>query len=274
MPETLDMQTLVVMAAALVLAGALIGVLAGLFGVGGGAISVPVFYEVFRLTSVPEGVAMPLAVGTSLAIIIPTSIVSARAHARRGTVDFALLRSWIFPVLVGVVAGSVIARFAPSELFQIVFVAVASINAVKMLVGGNWRLRDSLPGRAATALSGAVIGLLSALMGIGGGAISNLFLTLHGRSMREAVSTSAGVGVLIAIPGAIGYMAAGWGKPGLPFDAIGYVSVLTLLVTLPTTLLTTRFGAGLAHAIPKELLTRLFGLFLLLVSIRFVFALI
>lgn len=268
------MQTLVVMAAALALAGALIGVLAGLFGVGGGAISVPVFYEVFRLTGVHEGVAMPLAVGTSLAIIIPTSIVSARAHARRGTVDFSLLRAWIFPVLAGVLAGSVIARFANPELFQIVFVVVASTNAIKMLVGGNWRLRDSLPGRAATALSGAVIGLLSALMGIGGGAISNLFLTLHGRSMREAVSTSAGVGVLIAIPGALGYMAAGWGKPGLPFDAIGYVSMLTLLITLPTTLLTTRFGAGLAHSIPRELLTRLFGLFLLCVSIRFVFALI
>lgn len=272
-PESLDYQTLAAMAGALILGGALIGVLAGLFGVGGGAISVPIFFEVFRLTAVSQDVAMPLAVGTSLALIIPTSIASARAHARRGTVDFDLLRAWAVPVLVGVLAGSAIARFADPAVFQIVFVAVASTNAVKMLMGGNWQLRDSLPGPVATAVSGAVIGLLSALMGIGGGAISNLFLTLHGRSMRVAVSTSAGVGVLIAIPGTLGYMAAGWGKPELPFDAIGYVSVLTLLVTLPTTFLMAPIGAKLAHAIPDQLLRRLFGLFLLLVSARFILAL-
>jgi uncharacterized membrane protein YfcA len=272
-PDSFDPQTLAAMAGALLVAGAMIGILAGLFGVGGGAISVPVFYEVFRLSNVPLDVAMPLAVGTSLAIIVPTSVVSARAHARRGTVDMALLRTWAVPVLVGVLTGSAIARYADPALFQIVFVAVATTNAVKMLVGGNWRLRDTMPGRAVTAASGALIGLLSALMGIGGGAISNLFLTLHGRSMREAVSTSAGVGVLIAVPGALGYMAAGWGKPGLPFDAIGYVSFLTLAVTLPTTLLTTRFGASLAHSLPKEVLTRLFGLFLLCVSARFIVAL-
>lgn len=274
MPEVLDYQTLALMTAALIVAGAMIGVLAGLFGVGGGAISVPVFYEVFRLTAVSEDVAMPMAVGTSLAIIVPTSILSAHAHSKRGTVDFDLLKTWAFPVLVGVLTGSAIARYADAALFQIVFVVVASTNAAKMLLGGNWQLSDTLPGRTVTAVSGAVIGLLSALMGIGGGAISNLFLSLHGRSMREAVSTSAGVGVLIAIPGTLGYMAAGWGKPGLPFDAIGYVSILTLAITLPTTLLTTRFGAGLAHSIPKERLTRLFGLFLLCVSVRFVFALI
>ena len=272
MTEIADFQTLLWLAAALIGAGAFIGVLAGMFGVGGGAISVPVFFEVFRLSGIADGVAMPMAVGTSLAIIVPTSILSARTHAKRGTVDFALLRTWAVPVLVGVLAGSAIARYAQPVLFQAVFVCVASINAVKSLIGGTWQLRETLPGRAATAAFGGVLGLLSALMGIGGGAISNLFLTLHGRSIHQAVSTSAGVGVLIAIPGALGYMAAGMGKPGLPPDAIGYVSFLTLAITLPTTLLTTRLGVRVAHALPRATLSRLFGIFLLGVSARFVYA--
>ncbi len=117
------------------------------------------------------------------------------------------------------------------------------------------------------------MGLLSALMGIGGGAISTMILTLHGKPIHQAVSTSAGVGLLIAVPGALGYMAAGWGKPGLPPDAIGYVSILAMLLTLPTTLLTTRLGVRLAHALSREVLSRAFGIFLLLVALRFLAAL-
>ncbi|MBK8440339.1 MAG: sulfite exporter TauE/SafE family protein [Rhodobacter sp.] len=270
-----DPAVLLPLIAVLAVAGALIGFLAGLFGIGGGAISVPVFYETFQALGHPPEVAMPLAVGTSLAVIIPTSIQSSRGHLRRGTVDMALLRLWALPVLAGVAAGAVIARFAAPQVFQTVFVIVAAVNATKLLTGGSgWRLRDSLPGRAVLAAYGAVVGLLSALMGIGGGAISTIVLTLHNVPIHRAVSTSAGVGVLVAIPGTIGYMIAGWGLPDLPADAIGFVSIATFALTIPTSLLTTRFGVALAHRLSRAHLERAFGLFLLAVCLRFLVAIV
>jgi len=255
---------------ALLLSGALVGVLAGLFGVGGGAISVPVFFEVYRIVGLTDEVAMPMAVGTSLALIVPTSLLSARQHARKGTLEVGILKVWWMPILLGVAAGTGISRFAPPALFQIVFVVVATLLASKLLFSKvKWQWRDALPGRAIMSVYGAVLGLSSALMGIGGGALSNTILTAHGMPMIRAVSTSAGVGLLIALPGAIGYALAGLGKPGLPFDAIGYVSLLTVVLTLPTTLLTTKIGVRLAHALSSKTLARLFGCFLLLVVVRF-----
>ena len=270
MMDLLDPATLIPLIGVLALAGALIGFLAGIFGIGGGAISVPVFYEVFQTLGHAPEVAMPMAVGTSLAVIIPTSIQSSRGHFKRGTVDMDLLRVWALPVLLGVLLGSAIARFARPEVFQLVFVAVAAVNATKLLSGGSgWRLRDTLPSRFALRLYGAGVGLVSALMGIGGGAVSNLILTLHNVPIHRAVSTSAGVGVLIAIPGTVGYMAAGWGRPDLPPDAIGFVSLATFALTIPTSLLTTRFGVALAHRLSRQHLERAFGLFLLAVCLRF-----
>jgi uncharacterized membrane protein YfcA len=269
--DTLDLASLLPVVMALVVAGGVIGFLAGIFGIGGGAVSVPVFFELFRVLDYPEDVRMPLAVGTSLAVIIPTSINSVRGHLKKGTVDMDLLRVWAAPVVLGVLAGSLIARYAEPIVFQLVFIVVAGVNAAKLLLGGSgWRLREGLPGRAVLRVYGAGIGLASALMGIGGGAISNLLLTLHGVTIHRAVSTSAGVGVLIALPGTIGYMAAGWGKPGLPFDAVGYVSWLTFALTIPTTLLTTRLGVRLAHALSRRALETAFGLFLLTVCLRFI----
>ena len=260
--------------AVLTISGAVIGILAGLFGVGGGALSVPVFYETFLSLGMVPGVAMPLAVGTSLAMIVPTSIMSARHHAKKGTVDWAVLRTWVLPIFAGVMLGSYLAHFARAALFQIVFVMVAGTIAAKLLLSkSGWKLRDDMPGRLGSSIYGFIIGLLSSLMGIGGGAVSNMILTLHGRSIHQAVSTSAAVGLLIAIPGAIGYVLAGWGMPGLPFDAFGYVSILGVVLTVPTALLTTKIGVALAHNLTRIALSRLFGIFLLLVCLRFLVAL-
>ena len=155
MTAVLDPATLLPLIAALAVAGALIGFLAGLFGIGGGAISVPVFYEVFLTLGHAPEVAMPMAVGTSLAVIIPTSIKSSLGHIKRGTVDLAVLRLWALPVLAGVVIGSAIARYAAPQVFQLVFVLVAAINATKLLAGGSgWRLRDNLPSKGAMGLWG------------------------------------------------------------------------------------------------------------------------
>ena len=271
----LDLQTILVIAGLLFVAGGVTGILAGLFGVGGGAIVVPVLYEVFGLIHVPDAVRMPLAVGTSLAIIIPTSIQSARGHFKRGAVDVAILKSWIVPVLTGVILGSLIARYAPPWVFKLVFIGVAGTNSVKLLFGrDSWRLGDSLPGGLVRKIMGFFVGLFSSLMGIGGGAISNLLFTLYGKPIRESVATSAGVGVLISIPGAIGYVLAGWGKAGLPPFSLGFVSLLAFVLLVPASVLTARFGVAMAHTMPKRRLEVLFGLFLAFTCARFIWALV
>ncbi len=271
----LDFLSLLWIAGGLAAAGALTGVLAGLFGVGGGAITVPILFEVFTLLGTEREVAMPLAVGTSLAIIIPTSIRSARGHYAKGAMDVDMLRAWAVPVVVGVLMGAWVARYASAAVFQAVFVGVGLMNATKLLFGRqSWRLAADVPLGLVRRLWGWLIGFLSALMGIGGGAISTMILTLHGRSIHQAVATSAGVGVLISIPGAIGYMLAGWGRAGLPGDAIGFVSLLGVVLVVPTTLMTTQIGVNLAHSMPRRRLEVLFGLFLLTVCARFIYAMI
>src|SRR5580693_4463368 len=170
----LQVSEILELALLLVVMGALSGFLAGLFGIGGGAVLVPVFYECFRLAGVPLEVRMPLCIGTSLAIIIPTSIRSYRAHYARGAVDMDILRKWWLPVLVGVVVGSVTARYAPERLFKIVFVMVAWSAAVRLLLARETRkFGDDFPKGPLMKIYGLVVGLLSTLMGVGGGLFSN-----------------------------------------------------------------------------------------------------
>ena len=243
--------SLLELALLLVAVGALSGFLAGLFGIGGGAILVPVFYECFRLAGVPLEVRMPLCIGTSLAIIIPTSIRSFRAHYARGAVDMEILRQWWLPVLIGVIAGSVTARYAPERLFKIVFVMVAWSAAARLLLAReSWKFGDDLPKGPLMKLYGFFVGLLSTLMGIGGGLFSNLLMTFYGRPIHQAVATSSALAVLISIPGALGYVYAGWPAAvrypdvaalQLPF-AIGYVSLIGAVLVMPTSLLTAPLG--------------------------------
>src|SRR5436309_3898924 len=231
----LNLSELLELAGLLVVVGALAGFLAGVFGIGGGAILVPVFYECFRLAGVPLEVRMPLCIGTSLAIIVPTSISSFRSHHLRGAVDMAVLRLWAAPVVSGVILGSVIARYAPERLFKVVFVAVAWSAATRLLFGrDSWRLGDTLPGGFLMRVYGGLVGLLSTLMGVGGGLFSNLLMTFYGRPIHQAVATSSALAVLISILGAIGYVYAGWPVAArypditalqLPF-ALGYVSLI------------------------------------------------
>jgi uncharacterized membrane protein YfcA len=259
----------------LLLAGVLTGLLAGVFGVGGGAIIVPVLYELFRIMHVPDDVRMPLAVGTSLAIIVPTSIRSFMAHKAKGAVDMSILRLWAVPVVLGVLAGSVVARFAPASLFKLVFVVIAGISAVRLLFGkDHWRLGDQLPAPWITRIYGVVLGLLSALMGIGGGQLSNLFMTFYGRPIHQAIATSSGLGVLISIPGALGYVYAGWPRMDiLPAYSLGFVSFIGVLIFVPTSILAAPYGVTLAHRLSKRHLETAFGLFLALVSLRFLWSL-
>ena len=267
---------LVFLAISLVAAGAITGLLAGVFGVGGGAVIVPILYEVFRVIGVPEDVRMPLCVGTSLAVIIPTSIRSFNAHRAKGMVDMSILKIWAVPVVLGVIAGSYIARFAPADLFKIIFVIVAVFSALRLLFASDrWQLGKELPGRVLMTIYGGVIGVLSALMGIGGGQLSSLFMTFYGRPIHQAVATSSGLGVLISIPGALGFIYAGWPKMDvLPPLSLGYVSLIGFILFIPTSIWTAPIGARLAHRLSKRKLEVVFGLFLLLVAARFIWSLV
>ena len=277
MPDV-SLTEVILLAAALLTAGAITGIFAGLFGVGGGAIAVPVFYELFRLAGVPEEVRMPLCVGTSLAIIIPTSIRSFNAHRSRGAVDMSILKRWVVPVVAGVVVGSVIARYAPADLFKVVFVVVAGLSAIRLLFAKErWRISSELPSPVIVSVYGWVIGLASALMGVGGGVLSNLFMTFYSRPVHQAVATSSGLGVLISIPGAIGYAYAGWPQAARfpevaalqPPFALGFVSLLGFALFIPMSTWTAPLGARLAHSLLPRHLEVAFGLFLLAVCVRF-----
>lgn len=278
----LDISELIELAALLVAVGALSGFLAGLFGIGGGAILVPVFYECFRLAGVPLEVRMPLCIGTSLAVIIPTSIRSFQAHYRRGAVDIATVRQWWLPILIGVVAGSVIARYAPERLFKIVFVGVAYSAVARLLLAReSWKLGDDLPKGVLMKLYGFVVGILSTLMGIGGGLFSNLLMTFYSRPIHQAVATSSALAVLISIPGALGYVYAGWPAAARfpdvmalqPPLALGYISLIGAVLVMPMSLFTAPLGVRVAHALSKRWLEVAFGCYLLIVGSRFLFSL-
>lgn len=283
MTAALTVSDLTHLALLLMAAGAITGLIAGLFGVGGGAILVPVLYESFRLVGVPEEVRMPLSVGTSLAIIIPTSIQSFRTHHAHGAVDGTVLKRWSVPVVIGVLSGSLVARYAPEQLFKIVFVGVAAVSAARLLFARDtWRFADDFPqGALVMRLYGFIIGILSTLMGIGGGALSNLLMTFYGRPIHQAIATSSGLGILISLPGALGYIYAGWPK-AVEFPAIaalqwpyalGYISLIGAILVMPTSLWVAPLGAKFAHKLSKRRLEIGFGLFLAAVCSRFVFSL-
>jgi uncharacterized protein len=261
---------------AIVIAGVVTGILAGLFGIGGGAVIVPVLYEVFRVLGVPEEVRMQLCVGTSLAIIVPTNIRSYLAHRAQNMVLPDVLRQWGVPSVIGVAVGALAAAVAPAAWFRLAFVVIASLIAVKLLLGReSWRVSDQLPSGIAMRAYGFLVGLASSLMGVSGGSVANAILTLHGKSIHNAVATSAGLGVPITIAGTVGYVLAGLPHQALlPPLSIGYVSLVGFAVMAPVASLTASYGARLAHRLPKRTLEIAFGLFLLAAAMRFLLTLV
>jgi len=267
---------IVLLAAWIAGAGILVGVLAGLFGIGGGAIIVPALYEVFRVMEVPEDVRIQLCIGTSLAIIVPTTVRSYIEHKKKGAVIPQVVRLWALPAVAGVAIGSVIASFAPAAVFKITFVVFVGFISTKMLFGGDrWNLGSDLPGRGMQALYGFITGLFSSLVGVSGGSVSNAVLTLYGQPMQRAVATSAGVGVPITIAGTFGYMLAGWSHMAqLPPLSIGFVSVIGFVLMAPVSSYMASYGVRLAHWLPRRKLEIAFGCFLILVALRFIASLV
>ncbi len=263
-----------VLLAALAGAGAASGFLAGLFGVGGGSIIVAVLYQAFTTASLADDIAMRMSLGTAFAIMVPTSATSFLGHLRRGSADRAIAQAWILPVVAGVCLGSLAASHLDSRPLKIIFVVLVLANALKLLTGWPaWRAATDTPSKLAIRLSGLVIGLLSSLIGIGGGVFGNMVLTAYGRSMHQAIGTTASLGAIISIAGTITFMALGFGVAGTPPGSIGYVSLVAFAVVAPLAAGIAPFGVRLAHAFSRQQLRIGFGLFLLAISARFVAAL-
>ena len=251
--------------------GLFAGVLAGLLGVGGGIVVVPVLFQVFTILDVEPSARMHLSVGTSLAIIIPTSLRSVLAHRAKGSVDMDLLKRWAVPMLIGVLIGTALAARVSADILTSVFAVVALAVAVHMGVGKeSWRLSNHLPTGFLGKLMPAIIGTVSALMGIGGGTLGVPILSLCNYPVHRAVGTAAGFGLIIGIPGAIGMGLSGVGAPGLPPWpwTMGYVSVLGFVLIVPATVMSAPWGAALAHRLSRPVLRRCFAVFLLITSAR------
>jgi uncharacterized protein len=263
------------LAAAILISGAVTGILAGLFGIGGGALIVPALYEVFRILGVPEEVRMQLCIGTSLAIIVPTTIRSYLAHRERGEGIREVVRVWAVPAVVGVAIGALLAAFAPATVFKIAFVVIISLIAIKLLFGReNWRIADELPGRTTMTFYGFLVGLCSSLLGISGGSVSNTILMLYGRPIHNSVAISAGLGVPISLAGTVGYALAGLRYQALmPPLSIGFISIIALVIMAPVSSFFAVYGARLAHALSRRRLEIAFGVFLLAVAVRFLLSL-
>jgi len=225
---------------------------------------------------VPEAVRMQLCLGTSLAIIVPTTLRSYRAHRARGLVLPEVIRAWTVPAIVGVALGSALAAVAPAGLFKAAFATIAGLIAGKLLIGReSWIIAGDLPGPTAMRLYGFLVGLGSSLMGISGGSLVTMILTLYRKSILQAVATASGLGLPITIAGTIGYMLAGLPHQAeLPPLSLGFVSALGVVMIAPVSSYVAPFGARLAHALPQRWLEIAFGLFLLLAAARFVASLV
>lgn len=249
--------------------GCLSGFLAGLLGVGGGIVVVPALYYVFGLLDIDSAVRAHLAVGTSLATIVPTSIMSLTAHHRRGAIDIGLLRSWAPWVGVGVLIGVALAGVLRGEVLTAIFGVVGLLVAGHMgFSNEGLAVRDGLPGPPVKQMIPVLIGGVSTLMGIGGGTLTVPALSLCKYPVRRAVGTASAIGLVIAVPGALGFIWNGWGMPQLPPWSLGFLSLPGFLAIVPSSMLFAPIGARTAHAIPMQMLRRAFALFLALTAAR------
>ncbi len=250
--------------------GVVAGVMAGLLGVGGGLVIVPALIIGFSFTTIPEEVRMHLAVGTSLATIVITSMASIRAHHRRGAVLWPVFARLTPGILVGALAGSLLAGLMPGDLLRNLFGIFALLVALQMGLGLKPKPHRQLPGSLGLATAGGIIGMVSAVVGIGGGSMSVPFMSWCNVEVRKAVATSAAGGLPIALAGAAGFLWTGWGNPQLPDYSSGYVYWPAFVGIVATSTLFAGVGAHLAHNLPTQVLKRIFALFLLGIGLHLI----
>ena len=253
----------------LMVTGVFSGIAAGLLGIGGGAIIVPALATALTLMGYDADVVQHVAVGTSLAIIIPTGIMSARAHHARGALDLKVLRLWAPFIVAGTFIGGLMAGLFSGDVLRVVFAVMAFLIAANIVFGWQTRLMGHLKSSALThRVAATVVGYISALMGIGGGSLTVPTLVAFGESMHAAVGTSAAIGVAIAISGTLGFVISGWSVAGLPPLSVGYINLVALVLVAVLAALCAPMGATLAHRLDQKSLKFVFAGFLVLVGLN------
>ncbi len=267
-----DAGSLILPVAALLVAGVLAGFAGGLFGIGGGFVVVPALIFILPLLGGNPDTFTHVAIGTSLATIIFTSFRSVQAHARRGAVDFALLKSWAPWVILGTAGGALVADIVSGPALAVIFGVGVGLMALHFLlpVFDGKQVSDTLPvGPWRAGIAGS-LGLLSALLGIGGGTIATVVMTLCGTAIHRAIGTASGMGMIIAVPGMIGFVLIGWGEPGLPWGSLGYVNLPSALAIVATSVLSAPLGVAAAHWLSPSLLRSIFGIYLVFVGVMMI----
>lgn len=245
------------------------GIAAGLLGIGGGAIIVPALSSALLLLGYDSDVVQHVAVGTSLAIIIPTGIMSARAHYKRGALDLKVLRLWTPFIVAGTFIGGLMAGYFSGNVLRIVFAVMAFAIAANIVFAFQTRLMGHLKGSAPThRISAFVVGYISSLMGTGGGSLTVPTLVAFGATMHAAVGTSAAVGVAIAVSGTLGFAISGWGATGLPPLSVGYINLVALVLVAVLAAMFAPLGAALAHRLDQKTLKYVFAAFLVVVGLN------
>lgn len=252
----------------LVASGALAGALAGLLGIGGGVVIIPTLVLVFEHQGHEAANVIHVAIGTSLATIVMTSLASVRAHHRHRAVLWPVFRAIAPGVVIGALTGATVADRIPGHTLKIIFAVFMVVIAVQMAVGVATRPHRGLPGNAGLLAAGGGIGAVSAAMGVGGGSMSVPFLTWCNVSVRKAVATSAAIGLPMAVAGTVGFVVTGWAAPARPDYSLGYVNLPAFLGIVAASVLTAPLGARLAHRVPERVLKRSFAAFLILLSLR------
>ena len=253
----------------LAVTGAISGIMAGLLGIGGGIIMVPAMVLAYQLLGYNPEVIMHVAVGTSLAVIIPTGLRSAQSHNKRGAVDGQVLRLW-GPWIVGAsLLGGLMAALYSAAALKIIFGVMALFIALNMALPVQRKLMESLAGvPLVNRISAVVIGYISALMGIGGGSLTVPTLVAFGAPIHTAVGTSAALGVILAIPAVIGFIISGWSAVGTPPMSLGFINIPSLILIGGLATLTAPIGVALAHRLDARILKIVFAIFLVVVGGR------
>ena len=252
----------------LMAAGLVAGFVAGLFGIGGGFVVVPALLLVFTVFGVDADVLTHVAIGTSLATIIVTSSRSVHAHNKKGAVDFTIIKDWAPWLILGVGGGIILAQYMDGRSLKWIFSIGVFLMGLHFIlpVLKDVKVSDEMPSGLTRIGLASFLGGFSALLGIGGGTIAVLTMTMCGRPIHQAVATAAGFGVIIAVPGAIGFAALGMGQQALPLGSLGYVNVVAVIAITAMSFITAPFGAKAAHALNAAALKRVFGIYLVATS--------
>ena len=253
----------------LVVLGVAAGFMAGLLGVGGGIVLVPGLLFIFQAMGMASESLIHVCVGTSLALIIPNGLMSSRAHWKKAAVDFELVQIIGAGTLVGVVIGTFIADFLAGPSLQMIFASAVVVLAVLMVANpARFKFLNAMPAQPWPTITGVGIGTISSLIGIGGGSLSVPFMSLCNISIHRAIGTAAALGVVIAVPGALGFVLIGLGEEGRPPFSVGYVNALAWLLILPSSLMSVKAGVWAAHKAPVNLMRQIFSGFLVIVAIK------